>query len=49
MELILALASLKCFDMEPAKKYRESNFSHKLDKRVPLDAHPMANMGGHQE
>ena len=36
MELLLTLSSLRCFDLEPKKKFKDSNLSQKLSKYTPL-------------
>ena len=36
MELLLTLASLRCFDLEPKEKFKDSNLSHRLSKYAPM-------------
>ena len=33
----MAMASLKCFEMESARKFKDSNLYQKLDRNSPLD------------
>ena len=37
MELLLTLSSLRCFDLEPTKKFKDSNLSQMLNKYTPLN------------
>ena len=43
MELLLTLSSLKCFNMEPATKFKDSNLSHMLNKYTPLNNEEVAH------
>jgi len=46
MELLLTLASLTCFEMELARKTKDTNFVRQLDRDTPLlDAQPEQEQG----